>query len=66
MPERSTAKVAEIDRHTVVSATRAAVSAYCAIPDPARQAECILLNAAIVLNTVVITCANDEGTADDL
>lgn len=50
---------------TVVSATSAAVTAYCAAPDQVRQANRILVNANIAPNTVVITCADGEGTADD-
>ena len=50
---------------TVVSATSYAVDAYCAVPDPARQANRILLNANLAPSTVAITCADGEGTADD-
>lgn len=50
---------------TIVSATSAAVTAYCAIPDPVRQANRILINASVTPNTVVITCAGWEGAVDD-
>jgi len=49
---------------TVVSATSSAVDAYCAIPNPARYANRILVNATIAPNSVAITCA-DEVVAHD-
>jgi hypothetical protein len=49
---------------TVVSATSSAVEAYCAIPNPARYANRILVNATIAPNSVAITCA-DEVVAHD-
>lgn len=44
---------------TVVSATSYAVDAYCAVPDPARMANRILVNAAIHPNSVAIGCADE-------
>ena len=49
---------------TVVSATSSAVDAYCAIPNPARYANRILVNATVAPNSVTITCA-DEVVAHD-
>ncbi len=46
-----------------VQATRYAVSAYCAVPNPARIANRILINAAIAPNSVAVTCA--EGVANE-
>lgn len=46
-----------------VQATRYAVSTYCAVPDPARMANRILINAAIAPNYVAVVCA--EGVADE-
>ena len=42
-----------------VQATRYAVSAYCAVPNPARVANRILINAAIAPNYVAVTCAGE-------
>jgi len=41
-----------------VQATRYAVSAYCAVPNPARMANHTLINAAIAPNSVAVTCAD--------
>jgi uncharacterized protein YceK len=44
---------------TVVSATSAAVAGYCAVPNPARQANRILVNATIAPHHIVLTCADE-------
>ena len=49
---------------TVVSATSSAVKAYCAIPNPARYANRILVNATIAPNAVAITCADEVVVHD--
>lgn len=44
---------------TVVQATSSAVAAYCAVPNPARVANRILVNATIAPNSIAVTCADE-------
>lgn len=44
---------------TVVSSTSSAVAAYCAVPNPARQANRILVNATIAPHHIMLTCADE-------
>lgn len=43
-----------------VQALAFAVEAYCAVPNPGRTANRILVNASIAPNQVAVTCAGDE------
>lgn len=44
---------------SVAMATSSAVSGYCAVPNPARLANRILVNATIAPHRITVTCADE-------
>ncbi|MBP5971024.1 hypothetical protein [Pseudomonas iridis] len=44
---------------SVARTTSSAVAAYCAVPNPARLANRILVNATIAPHRIIVTCADE-------